>query len=198
MGGPARITIQVRDPQRGEAALAAAFEELAVLGQLLSNHRPDSEISRLNANAGRKGVQLDPRTFEVLRLAKEYHTLTEGAFDITVGSVMAAWKMYDNPDVPLLDDHRKAAKRIGVTQLRLSERLGSAHLPLSGVRIDLGGIGKGYVIDRVVERLRAAGVEAEVLVCEGATHAFLQIEALPAAGEGLDAIVAFLGRRLGA
>lgn len=127
------------------AAGEEALREIVELERLLSRFRLDSDISRINRLATRQPVRVDARTFRLLQRAKRLSLETNGAFDITVGTW---WERGE-----------EAENLVGSENILLDEEAMTVRLAKDGVRIDLGGIGKGYALERAAELLRDAGVE---------------------------------------
>ncbi|MFN3420657.1 MAG: FAD:protein FMN transferase [Armatimonadota bacterium] len=127
------------------AAGEEALREIAELEQLLSRFRLDSDISRINRFGAHQPVRVDARTFRILQKAKQLTQETQGAFDITVGTW---WKQTS-----------EAKALVGADKILLDETTMTVRLAQEGVQLDLGGIGKGYALERAAELLLDAGVE---------------------------------------
>ncbi len=124
------------------AAGEEALREIAELERLLSRFRPDSDIGRINQSAAFQPVRVDARTFRLLQQAILLSQATEGAFDITLGTWRSSGEAKSFADAILLDE--------ATMTVRLAHE---------NVRLDLGGIGKGYALERAAKLLRLAGVE---------------------------------------
>jgi len=135
-------------------AAQAAFDRLDQLEQELSRYIENSDISRINNLDAGQSLRIGLDTFECLQLSRRIHTETNGAFDITVGSLMSCWL---NPDktlrVPSKEELNLARQRTGINLLKLDESQFSVKLLKGDVQVDLGGIGKGYAIDKMAELL---------------------------------------------
>jgi thiamine biosynthesis lipoprotein len=150
LGTLVEIRVDGADESRAVAAIDAAFGEIADVHRLMSFHEPASDVSRINRDASREPVDADPRTREVLALALAFARQSGGRFDPTVAAELVAWALLPRPDAPaprrgadwrdieIVDDRVRAAKPLW---------------------IDLGGIAKGYAVDRAIERLVALGIE---------------------------------------
>ena len=118
---------------------------------LLSKTIPTSDVSRINA-AGGEPVAVDPETWEILRRAKEISALTEGAFSVTIAPLTAMWDFTGGTNRMPADDERIAAlPLVGDQKIVLGDD-GTVTLP-AGMQIDLGGIAKGYIADKVAEHM---------------------------------------------
>lgn len=163
MGTYLAITLWHADPQAAERLIRRAVQEVHRLEEILSNYDPDSALSKLNRGAGEGGLRVPPELFEILACAREFSEKTGGIFDVTVGPLIELWRhaAEENrrPSERLLS---RAVSAVGYRKLRL-EQPDWADLTEAGMRIDLGGIGKGYAVDRATERLKAAGVAAALI-----------------------------------
>jgi thiamine biosynthesis lipoprotein len=126
----------------------------------MSVWRPGSDIVRLNEAAGRVAVVVSPEVLAALRTAREVGDWTDGAFDVTFGALSDLWKFDHDQDnrIPDADQVRARLPLIDYRALRLDPAARSAYLPRPGMRAHLGGIGKGYAIDRVASILRSRGL----------------------------------------
>lgn len=142
--------------------------ELRALDQKLSRFIPASEISEINRNAGRSPVPVSIETFSVIETALMISELTAGAFDITVGSLVDAWRITPlaegggerewEPPAPSTIDQARALTGHG--KVILDHERNSVLLPPAGMSLDLGGIAKGYALDIVADRLHSHGVSS--------------------------------------
>ena len=148
-------------PDRARLAEAAdaAFEEIDRLDRQMSNYSETSELTFINRNAAREDVIVEKELFDFLKLSIEYSRTTGGAFDITVGPLMKAWGFFDNKGrVPEASELRAVTARVGFNHVALNHRTHTVRFDREGVELDLGGIAKGYAVDKAAEILRASGV----------------------------------------
>jgi thiamine biosynthesis lipoprotein len=171
LGCDAALQIHHPDPRKAEQLIAASLAEVARLERVMSLYQPESALCRLN----RDGVLDDP-PFDLVRVLSEsrrYAELTGGAFDVTVQPL---WKLYAghfsapnaSADGPTEDALAAAVARVGHAALDIDRTRLRFQKP--GMGVTLNGIGQGYITDRVVELLRANGVE-HALVNMGKTRA---------------------------
>ena len=142
------------------AAGEEALREVERLESLLSFYRPESEIAHFNRRAGEGWIQVTPPFFYLLQRCAGYTQLTDGAFDVTVGPLMRAWRSGTIPEGPQLQEVRE---RTGMGHLRFDEATFSIGSETLGVEIDLGGFGKGHAVEVALRALRENGVSSALL-----------------------------------
>jgi len=159
------VTIRV-PAGKGEVA-QQAFAELQRMEGLFNRHDPGSEVARLNARAGR-WVSASPELLEVLATVKEMAPATGGLFDVTVAPLLDLWGIgTDRAAVPDAAALARAREWVGGEGLEVDRRGGRVKLARPGMAVDLGGIGKGYAIDRAVQVLTRAGVSGGLVEVGG-------------------------------
>lgn len=161
MGSELHLTAWTTDEPSALAGFDAVFAEFDRLERLMSVWVDGSDIVRLNAAAGDHPVSVSPEVREALRIAHQVSEWTGGAFDVTFGALTGLWK-FDTQDkdgsVPDSADVRARLPLVNYRDLVVDEQAGTAFLKRTGMRVNLGGIGKGYAVDRAVEILRQRGV----------------------------------------
>ena len=147
-----------------EAAAVAAFEqvfrEFDCLESLLSVWRDGSDVVRMNKAAGGAPVRVSPETLDVLAAAREASEWTNGKFDITFGALAEVWK-FDHDQDNTIPDRRAIEARLPLvdyTAVLIDRAAGTAFISKPGARVHLGGIGKGYAVDRAIALLRERGL----------------------------------------
>jgi thiamine biosynthesis lipoprotein len=157
MGTWASLTMVTAD---SAAVAGLAFEGLRVLHRvdsLMSNWTETSEVARINREAGREPVVVHPEVADVIACARRVTHESGGAFDITVEPLVRLWGfLAGTPHVPGEAEIEKALWRVGDDKIRFDEESGTLRFARDDVRIDLGGIAKGYGVDRVSALLDAA------------------------------------------
>jgi FAD:protein FMN transferase len=153
-------------------AANAAFEEIDRLDRQLSNYSQASELSYINRNAAGGEVTVETELFELLKLALDYSRTTEGAFDITVGPLMKAWGFFKGAGrLPSADELKAVLAKTGYEHVRLNPQKRTIRFDRQGVELDLGGIAKGYAVDKAAEILRESGVTAALITCGSSIYA---------------------------
>jgi FAD:protein FMN transferase len=168
LGTFVEIAVADAPPAEMEAAVEAAFAAVATVHRLMSVHDEASDIGRLNRDAFDHPVAVHPWTFEVLDIALDLHRRSAGVFDVGIAPALQALGL-----LPRRDDEMplpSAVPRGGDAIALLSG--GSVHFRDRGVRIDLGGIAKGYAVDRAVEVLRRCGMGEGAVNAGGDLAAF--------------------------
>jgi FAD:protein FMN transferase len=170
MGGAYTVALYGYDRNRMLAAIEAAFEELRRLDGLLSNYRPESDLSQVNRLAAERPVRVTPEFFEFLERCLEYSRQSEGAFDISVGPLMKVWGFYRGAGrLPRKEEVDRALQKVGYRNILLDPGSRTVRFAQPGVDLDPGGIGKGYAVDRMVEVLKENGISSALVSAAGSS-----------------------------
>jgi len=159
MGTVLQLTLCGTDPDQTRRTSDSLFQTAARLDRLLTTYAPDSPVSRLNATAGQGAMPVPAEVMDALSLSVRYWELTGGTFDITVGPLMALWKRASG--LPSPDTVRHTLSRVGSHRIVLSPQ-GTVALA-QNMALDLGGIGKGFALDRMVALLKERRVGRALL-----------------------------------
>jgi thiamine biosynthesis lipoprotein len=163
MGTLCTASAEAADSATAEAALAAAFDEIARLERVMSSWRDDSELARFNRAAGTGPVACSADLAAVLDSALALARATGGAFDPTVEPLVAAWDLRGDGRVPAPAALASARDRVGWSGLAVDGGALTARLARAGMGVDLGGIGKGFALDRAALVLAGRGVRRATL-----------------------------------
>lgn len=159
MGIDARLVVYAPDRPAAERACTAAFARIAALDTIMSDYRPDSELMRLCARAGGPAVKVSPDLFIVLRRAQQVSRESAGAFDVTVGPLIQLWRKARKTSVlPEPAEIEHARSLVGWQKVKLDEKAHTVRLTVPGMKLDLGGIGKGYAGDAAQKVLKQQGI----------------------------------------
>jgi thiamine biosynthesis lipoprotein len=170
MGCTATVTVCGRDVAALPAIAGEALDEIDRVDRLMSNYRRDSPLSRLNREAANGPVAVEPELLELLAECLRWSRESDGAFDVTVGPLMKAWGFFrDDGRVPGEDELRRVLEVVGYRHVVLDRAGGTVRFDRPGVELDLGGIGKGYAVDRVVELLRRGGITSALVNLGGSS-----------------------------
>ena len=168
MGVDVRLVVYAPDRPTAERACAAAFERFAELDTIMSDYRPDSELMRLCAKAGGPPVPVSRDLFTVLQRSEEVAKRSDGAFDVTCGPLVALWRQARKTHLlPPPAEIALARSRVGWRKMVLDARRHTVRLLVPGMKLDLGGIGKGYGNDCAQETLRRNGITRALVEAGG-------------------------------
>lgn len=166
------ISVAARTDQDPTAAITAAFAEVKRLSHELSEWRDDSPVAAVNAAAGQKAVQVPEELFQVVQAAYQVSVVTDGAFDISFQALGGLWDFKAlNPALP---DPKEIARRVALVdyrQVQIDPAQHSIKLAKPGMQIGLGGIAKGYIVDRASRVLTAKGFTNHLVNAGGDIYA---------------------------
>ena len=172
MGTLVTITAVARNESIAQAAATAGFAEIRRLEELLSTWIPRSELSLVNASAGVMPVRVSPETLTVVHRAMQVAEMTSGGFNIAIGPAVDAWNVTEGQRIPTESGLDALRPLIKLQAVHADLRAQTIFLEKTGMRIDVGGIGKGYAADQAVEALRRAGAVAGVVALSGDIKTF--------------------------
>ncbi len=168
MASPFKIVLYSTDAAAARRASRAAYDRIANLNRVLSDYDPDSELSRLAQSAGGPPVPVSADLFEVLERSKEMYDRSGGAFDVTIAPVGRLWRRARR-DRKLPDNDRLAAARplVGSDKMLLDPSARTVRLTQPGMKLDVGGIAKGYAAQAALDVLKAAGITRALVAAAG-------------------------------
>ena len=169
MGTRCSVELWSEDKSRGEAAITSVFDDMKRIDRLMSTWKEDTEISRVNREAAQHPVVISQELFELLQESVRYSELTHGAFDITYASVgyLYDFKKGVHPDQQAIKD---ALPGINWRHMVLDPKKTTVFFQRAGMRIDLGGIAKGYSVDKGIEILQKQGITRAMVNAGGDTR----------------------------
>ncbi|MFQ5772470.1 MAG: FAD:protein FMN transferase, partial [bacterium] len=132
-------------------ALYFAFQEIERIENLLSSHKEASEISKINKKAGISPVKVSTETYSIIKRALAYSKQFDGIFDISIGPISELWGFNDDDQeitIPKKEELNALLRLVNYRNIVLSEQDTAVLLNTKGMKLDLGGIAKGYAIDR--------------------------------------------------
>jgi thiamine biosynthesis lipoprotein len=152
------------DEKYARQAAAAAFDMVNHLEAELSRFIPNSDVSRINNLPANRPLILGLDTFECLKLSCRIYAETNGAFDVTIGPLLSCWRNSDgSPREPSKQELDNARQHTGTNLLDLNEDEHTIELLADGVQLDLGGIGKGYAVDKMAEFLPEWSIDTALI-----------------------------------
>lgn len=172
MGTFGRI-VAVGDTVSAKRSIENAFRQIEAIEALMSRYKEDSVITRINRYAFEDVVSIDDDTFRVIKKAIEYSELTDGAFDITIGPLVELWsKAAETKIRPTQKQIGQAKSKVGFEKLILDEDAKTVRFSTEGMKLDLGGIAKGYAIDKAIEILQHEGMAGAMVDIGGDIRCF--------------------------
>jgi FAD:protein FMN transferase len=164
-----------RSESIAQAAATAGFAEIRRLEELLSTWIPTSELSRVNTSAGVMPVSVSSETMTVVQGAIQAAEMTDGGFNIAIGPVMDAWNVTEGRRIPTEAELEALRPLVDLQAVHVDVGKQTIFLAKAGMRIDVGGIGKGYAADQAVMAMKKAGASAGVVALSGDIKAFGQL-----------------------
>lgn len=158
MGTFAQVTVVAENTAVARQCIDRALEAMNRVYQIMNDRSENSELSRLNETAFEQEVRVSPELFAVLCAAKQYSRISGGAFDVTIGPEVQLWRNMAETGVrPTPQQIEEARFRVGYEKMILDPEARTVQFELEGMRLDLGGIAKGYAIDLAVEAMMHSG-----------------------------------------
>jgi thiamine biosynthesis lipoprotein len=169
MGQPVKLVLYAPDEPTANVAATAAYNRITQIDQIMSDYKPDSELSRLSQTAGSgRGVPLGDELWLVLERAQRLARQSDGAFDVTVGPYVRLWRRARRSrEFPSPDRLTEARSAVGYKLLRLDPEKQTAELLAPRMRLDLGGIAAGYAVDEALAVLAHQGVTRAMIDASG-------------------------------
>ncbi len=163
-----RISVELRadDPVKGAAAIDAVMAEMHRIDELMSHYKPDSQLSQINEHAAQAPVQVDRELFDLLKRSLYFSEITDGAFDITYAGVGHLYD-YRRHIRPTEEEIQAALPTVNWRNLILDPNKLTVKFAMPGMRIDVGGIGKGYAVDRCIAILQSRGFSHALVTAGG-------------------------------
>ncbi len=172
MGTLVKITAVARDESGAQAAATAGFAEIHRLEELLSTWIPTSELSRVNASAGVMPVAVSPETMAVVQGAIQIAEMTSGGFNLAIGPAVDAWNVSEGQRIPTGSELEALRHMVDLHAVHVDAQTQTIFLEKAGMRIDVGGIGKGYAADQAVAVMKKAGALAGIVALSGDIRTF--------------------------
>jgi FAD:protein FMN transferase len=168
MGTEFKIVLYCADAATARRASDAAFARIAALDAALSDYNPESELMRLCDRAGSGAVTVSKDLYRVLERSLEMSHESDGAFDVTVGPLVHLWRRARRQrKLPDADKLAAAKKLVGYQNIRLDPKARTVELLKPAMRLDLGGIAKGFASDEAVRVLRQEGINIALVAGAG-------------------------------
>src|SRR5438552_2319940 len=168
MGTLFSITVYAREKAAAQSAAEAAFRRVAALDDIMSDYQADSELMRLCEAPPGQPMPASAELFDVLQKAQRFADLTDGAFDVTVGPLVRLWRSArKKKTLPTPAEVQTAAALAGHKKVRLDRKARTVTLLAANMRLDLGGIAKGYAADQALALLKRKGLDRALVAASG-------------------------------
>jgi thiamine biosynthesis lipoprotein len=169
MGNHFEITVAVEEEARGFEIIEAAYDYIQTIENQLTTYNENSDTARINAAAGIHPVEVPSETFALIQRCQRISRITQGAFDITYGSVDKSLWNFDTSMSRLPDaaTAKRMVRLINYENVELNVQDQSVFLREKGMRIGFGGIGKGYAAEKTREWMRQQGITAGIVNASG-------------------------------
>ena len=167
MGTIVEITVTAENEKKADAAITAAFREIRRLEEIMSTYIPSSDISHVNAYAGIEPVKVNKDLILCVKKAIEFADLSGGAFNIALGPAIDLWKVTESDRIPSSNELDAIRLLIDYKNVIVDKTAGTIFLKKKGMRINLGGIGKGFAADYAYNILRQYGINSGIIAIAG-------------------------------
>jgi thiamine biosynthesis lipoprotein len=168
LGSPFEITVVATDSIQANVYTELAISEVKRIENLISDWIPTTQISKVNQNAGISPVKVDLEVFELVKRAINISKLTDGAFDISYASMDKIWKFDGSmKEMPTTESIKKSVEKVGYQNIVLNENDTSIFLKYPGMKLGLGGIGQGYIADKIKVLLQENGCTSGLVNVSG-------------------------------
>ena len=173
LGSPLEITVVAKDTIQGNQYIDLAITEVKRIEYLISDWIPSTQISQVNKNAGSKPVKVDKEVFDLVGRSIKVSQITSGAFDISYASMDKIWKFDGSMKaMPTEEAIKKSVSKIGYKNIILDSKEQTIFLKNEGMKLGLGGIGQGYIADKVKELLFSKGCTSGIVNVSGDINAW--------------------------
>jgi thiamine biosynthesis lipoprotein len=173
LGSPFEVTAVAKDTTKANEYIDLAVAEVKRIENLISDWIPTTQISEINHNAGIKPVKVDTEVFELVERAIKISQITNGAFDISYASMDKIWKFDGSMKVmPTEEAIKNSVAKIGYKNIILNPKDHTIFLKLEGMKLGLGGIGQGYIADKVKDLLFSKGCISGIINVSGDINAW--------------------------
>jgi thiamine biosynthesis lipoprotein len=164
MGGRFDISIVAKDSLTAEQNINEVIAEITRIENLISDWKPDSQVSQVNQNAGIKPIKVDREVFELAQRALKLSEITNGGFDVSFAAMDRIWKFDGSmTEMPSAEAIKKSVEKVGYKNIILDSVQSTIFLKLKGMKIGFGALGEGYATDKCRTMMIAKGIEAGIV-----------------------------------
>lgn len=168
LGSPFEMTVVAQDTVEGNYFIQKAIDEVKRIEHLISDWIPTTQISQVNQNAGITPIRVDQEIFQLIERAIKISKLTNGAFDISYASMDKIWKFDGSmKEMPTEEAIKNSVAKVGYQNIILNEKESTIFLKNKGMKLGLGGIGQGYIADKIKALLIESGCKSGIVNVSG-------------------------------
>lgn len=168
LGSPFEMTVVAQDTVEGNYFIQKAIDEVKRIEHLISDWIPTTQISQVNQNAGITPIRVDQEVFQLIERAIKISKLTNGAFDISYASMDKIWKFDGSmKEMPTEEAIKNSVAKVGYQNIILNEKESTIFLKNKGMKLGLGGIGQGYIADKIKALLIESGCKSGIVNVSG-------------------------------
>jgi thiamine biosynthesis lipoprotein len=173
LGSPFELIVVAKDSAQADLFFKESVIEVKRIENLISDWKPNTEVSKINNNAGIQTTVVSEEVFQLLERAVKISEISNGAFDITFASIEKVWKFDGSlKKIPSEEEIRNSIKKINYKNIIFDKNINSIFLKENGMKIGLGGIGQGYIADKIKEKLTTLGCKSSVINVSGDVFAW--------------------------
>ncbi|MBD1364914.1 FAD:protein FMN transferase [Mucilaginibacter sp. ZT4R22] len=164
MGSRWQISILAKDSITAEQNIDTVIAEVSRIEYLISDWKPQTQVSQVNANAGIRPVKVDKEVFELTKRALQLSRITGGAFDISFAAMDRIWKFDGSMTaMPTPEAIERSVEKVGYKNIILDSVNSTIYLRLKGMKIGFGALGEGYAADKCREMMLSSGIKAGIV-----------------------------------
>ena len=164
MGGRFDISIVAKDSLSAEQNIDEVIAEITRIENLISDWKPDSQVSEVNYNAGIKPIKVDREVFELAQRAIKLSEITNGGFDVSFAAMDRIWKFDGSmTQMPSVEAIKKSVEKVGYKNIILDSTESTIFLKLKGMKIGFGALGEGYATDKCRAMMIQKGIQAGII-----------------------------------
>ena len=173
LGSPFEMTVVAKDTMQANVYIDMAVAEVKRIENLISDWIPTTQISQVSKNAGIQPVKVDKEVYDLVERAIKVSQLTSGAFDISYASMDKIWKFDGSMKaMPTPEAIKQSVARIGYQKIVLDAKAQTIYLKEKGMKLGLGGIGQGYIADKIKDLLLSKGCTSGIVNVSGDINAW--------------------------
>lgn len=174
IGSPFELTVVATDSTQANLYFEASVQEVKRIELLISEWKPETEVSKVNAQAGISAVKVSKEVFDLVERALKISKISEGAFDLTFASMEKLWQFdkKEHATLPSPEIVSNNVKNVGYPFIQMDKKNQTIYITNPKTKIGLGGIGQGYIADKISEKLKGMGCTSAVVNVSGDVYAW--------------------------